>query len=89
MGKAFLLIAYGMAWGYVIHAKEIDKKVAAVARDAWEGYQRAKTRISVHEVNRLEALAPGIHDWDPDCDVPGCPVHGNPRPEGAKIVATG
>ena len=25
------------------------------------------------------------HDWDPDCDTPGCPVHGNLPPERSAV----
>lgn len=48
-----------MAWGYVIHAKEIDKKVARVIRDGWEDYVRQTTRIQMEEI-RLRTL-PGPH----------------------------
>ena len=56
MGKAFFLIAYGMAWGYVIHAKEIDKKVAVAARELWEDHVRTRVRVEMSEYDRQMLL---------------------------------
>lgn len=81
MGRAFFLIAYGMAWGYVIHAKEIDKKLVAIARDLWEEGVRTRVAVEMNEYDRQMAYRASL-DIMPDTNI-------SPHPEGAKIVAAG
>lgn len=73
MGKAFFLIAYGMAWGYVIHAKEIDKKLIAFGRELWEDGIRSRVAIEMHEYDRQMAFraALGLPEDEHTEKIPG------------------